>query len=150
MRLIRRRLLVVRRGLQSVKTSGRKCLAFVAGATVLVAIAALCWPEILYRRALPKYRLGITGETLQREIGIRVELRKNGNCLTDDATDFEKRRHFSYDAPVPRDYIELYFNDFHELIGITKRTPLARCSFQERRLHNMFEKPKHLSSREDL
>ncbi len=142
--------IVVRRGFQSVKTSGKKCLALVAGATVLVAIAALCWPEILYRRALPKYRLGITAEALQRELGVRFRLRKNGNYLHDEATDIEKRRHFSYDATVPRDYVELEFNDFHELIAITKRTPLSRCGFRERTLHNVFEKPRALSSGQDI
>lgn len=128
----------------------RKSLALVAGVTVLVATAALCWPEIPYRRALAKYRFGITAEALQREIGIPIVLRKNGNYLPDDAYDFEKRRHCAYEAIVPRDYVELEFNDFHELIGITKRTPLSRCGFPERRLHNMFEEPKILSSGKDI
>jgi len=133
-----------------VNASARKCLALVAGATVLVAMAALCCPEILYRRALRKYRFGITAEALQRKIGVRIQLRKNGNYLADEDNDFVKRRHISYGAPVSRDYVELEFNDFHELIAITKRTPLSRWGFQERRFHNMFEKPRTLSSREDI
>jgi len=132
------------------KTLGKGWWARVAGATVLITIAALCWPELRYRRSLPKYRFGTTAEALEREIGIRIQLRKNGNYLEDEAPDIEKRRHFSYDARVPRDYVELQFNDFHELIAITKRTPLSRWCFQERRLHNMFEKPKVLSSGQDI
>jgi hypothetical protein len=122
----------------------------VAGAILLVAIVALVWPEVCYRGALRKYKFGVTAEALERETGAHIELRKNGNYLSDDDNDFEKRRHFSYDAAVPHDYVELEFNDFHELIATTKRTPLSWCGFQERRFHNMFEKPKALSSVQDI
>jgi len=99
----------------------------------------LFWPEIRYRTALPKYKFGVTAEALEREIGVPIQLRKNGNYLADNDDDLTKRRHFSYDARVPRDFLDLEFNDFHELIGITKRTPLAKCRFRERRLHSMFK-----------
>lgn len=104
---------------------------------VLAAITLLFWPEIRFRLALPKYRFGATAEILERELGIQIRLRKNGNYLTDNENDLTKRRHFSYDSRVPGDFMELEFNDFHELIGITKRTPLARFGFRERKLHRM-------------
>jgi hypothetical protein len=124
-----------------VKTSGRKLLGLAVGATVLATIAALCWPEICYRRALPKYRFGVTAETLEREAGVRIFLHKNGNYLPEGEDDLNRRRHFCYNACVFRDYVELDFNDFHELIAITKRTPLAKLGFHERKLHSMFKVP---------
>ncbi len=77
------------------KTSRRKYLAIGAGVAVLVALGGLFWPEIVFRRALSKYRFGITAEALQREIGIPVTLHKNGNYLADDDSDIEKRHHIS-------------------------------------------------------
>ena len=121
------------------KISGNTWWGVAVGASVLVAAIALCWPEIRYRTALPKYRFGITAETLEREIGIRVDLRKNGNYLPDGMDDLNKRRHFCYDARVPRDFVELDFNDFRELIAVTKRTPLAKLGFRERRLHSTYQ-----------
>lgn len=121
------------------KTCVRKRLALAVGAIVLVAIAALCWPELRYHTALPKYRFGITAEALEREIGVRIELSKNGNYLPEGEDDLNKRRHFCYDARVPRDFVELDFNDFYELIAVTKRTPLAKLGFRERRLHSMYQ-----------
>ena len=120
------------------KTSRRKSLALAATGVVLATIAMLCWPELQYRQALPKYRFGATAETLEREIGTSIRLRKNGNYLPEDENELTKRRHFSYEARVPRDFMELEFNDFHELIGIAKRTPLAKLGFRDRKLHSMF------------
>ena len=121
------------------KTFGRKWLVLGTGAIVLMAIAAVCWPEIRYRTALPKYRFGMTAEALERESGARIERRKNGNYLDDGADDLNKRRHFCYHARVRRDFVELDFNDFHELIAVTKRTPLATLGLAERRLHSVYQ-----------
>jgi hypothetical protein len=99
------------------------------------------WPEIRYNNALRKYKFGATAETLEGEIDIHIELRKNGNFLEDGADDLNRRRHFCYDAYVSRDFVLLDFNDFHELIAITKTTPLAKLGFRDRRLHSMFKLP---------
>ena len=39
--------------------------------------------------------------------------------IPENEDDLNKRRHFCYDARVPRDFVELDLNDFHELIAIT-------------------------------
>jgi hypothetical protein len=84
-----------------VKTSRRKSLALAATGVVLATIAMLCWPELQYRQALPKYRFGATAETLKREIGTSIRLRKNGNYLPEDENELTKRRHFSYEHAYP-------------------------------------------------
>ena len=56
------------------------------------------------RRPLPKYRFGITAEALERESCIRVELRKNGNYLTDDAGDLGA-------ACTPKCFVSLCFRN---------------------------------------
>jgi len=121
--------------------SERKFWVLAVAIAVLVIGAALFWPEFRYRTALPKYKLGMTAEALEREIGVQIDLHKNGNYLPEGEDDLNKRRHFCYDARVARDFVELDFNDFHELIAITKRTPLARLGLRERRLHSMFNMP---------
>jgi hypothetical protein len=108
---------------------------------LLLLAGTLTWPEIRYRRALPNYKFGATAEVIEGEIGIHIALRKNGNYLPDGMDDLTKRRHFCYDAIVSRDYVQLDFNDFHELIAITKTTPLAKLGFRERRRHSMFTLP---------
>jgi hypothetical protein len=121
--------------------SERRFWGLALAVAILVIGAALLWPELRYRIAMPKYKFGMTAEALEREIGVQIELRKNGNYLADDEDDLNKRRHFCYDALVARDFVELEFNDFHELIGITKRTPLAKLGLRERRFHSMFKMP---------
>jgi hypothetical protein len=121
--------------------SERKFWVSGVAVAILVIGVALFWPEFRYRIALPKYKFGMTAEALSREIGVQIDLRKNGNYLPEGEDDLNKRRHFCYDARVARDFVELDFNDFHELIAITKRTPLARLGLQERLLHSMFNGP---------
>src|SRR5437762_14316469 len=103
--------LIVRRAFESVKTFEKKRWAMLGMALLVAATTtAVCWPEIRYRSALPKYRFGITAEALERESGIRIELRKNGNYLPDGMDDLNKRRHCCYDARVPRGFVEIDFN----------------------------------------
>jgi hypothetical protein len=123
------------------KTAIRKWSAAAIVLLIAFLAAAIIWPEIRYKRALPKYKFGSTAEALEGETGIRIELHKNGNYLEDGADDLNKRRHSCYDAYVSRDYVQLDFNDFYELIAITKTTPLAKLGFRDRRLHSMFKLP---------
>jgi hypothetical protein len=88
---------------------------------LLISVATIfVWPEIRFRTALQKYKFGITAATIERETGSHIDLRKIGNYLPDGMDDLNKRRHSCYDAHVTHDFIELDFNDFHELIAITK------------------------------
>jgi hypothetical protein len=71
-------------------------------ATIVIFAAVLpwtiVWPEIKYRTALPKYGIGVSAEQIERRYGIHLELRKNGNFLPDGEDEYQKRRHYSYDA----------------------------------------------------
>ena len=98
---------------------------------IIVIFAALLpwtivWPEIKYRTALPKYGIGVSAEQIERQYGIHLELRKNGNFLPDGEDEYQKRRHYSYDAYVPKDFVYIEFNDFHEILKVTKTTPVAK------------------------
>lgn len=110
-----------------VKVAGNRLLR---GALVLILalilVSPIVWPEMQYRRALPKYKIGASAEQIEREYGIHLELRKNGNYLADNDDDYQKRRHYSYDAYVSKDFVYIDFNDFHEVLTFTKMTPLAR------------------------
>ena len=99
-----------------------------AGLVVLsvLLISPLVGPEIQYRRALPKYRIGASPEEIEREYGIHLELRKNGNYLPDGEDDYQKRRHYCYDAYVTNDFVYIDFNDFHEVLKVTKVTPVSK------------------------
>src|SRR5262249_54556702 len=107
--------------------------------------ANLGWREVCYRKALHKYRFGVTAEVFERETGAHIELRNTLNLgLDDTANDSVKRRHPCYYALLPNDDVHLIFNDFHELIGIRKATPLARWGFfREEKVHPMFAQPLH-------
>jgi hypothetical protein len=69
-----------------VNKSRRALLAIVVIASVFIIIAPIGWPEVRYRMALRKYRFGATAETLERETGARIKLRKNGNYLGETRT----------------------------------------------------------------
>jgi hypothetical protein len=124
-----------------VKSSGKKWSAAVIVLLLAFLAATIIWPEIRYKSALPKYKFGATAKALERETGNRIEVRKNGNYLPDGTDDLNKRRHFCYEASVSGDFVQLDFNDFHELIAITKTTPLAKLGIHERGLHSMFNLP---------
>ncbi len=102
------------------KVAGKKAWI---GAIIVILVALLLstivWPEIQYRRALPKYKIGVTAEQIERDYGIHLELRKNGNYLPEGEDDY------SYDAYIPCDFVSVDFNDFHEILKVSKATPLT-------------------------
>jgi hypothetical protein len=113
--------------LNIVKIAGSRL--FILAVIVILAallISTVVWPEVQYRRALPKYKIGVSAEQIERQYGIHLELRKNGNYLADGEDDYQKRRHYSYDAYVPYDFVYIDFNDFHEVLKVTKTTPIAK------------------------
>ena len=60
-----------------------------------------------------------------------MELRKNGNFLPDgEKTEYQKRRHYSYDAYVPNDFVYIDFNDFHEILKDHKNNTC--CEIQKK------------------
>jgi hypothetical protein len=108
----------------SVKHSPKRTLAIVIAALSISLCAWLIPPELRYRRALQKYKPGITAEAIERDYGVHLDLRPSGNILSDTPTDEQRRRHPAYEAYVERDFVVVAFNADRESIDVTKLTPL--------------------------
>jgi hypothetical protein len=93
---------------------------------VLFACTFAFGPELQFRRARQKYRMGISADAIERNYGTHLELKPSGNILGSEPTEEEKRCHPAYHAFIARDCVAVTFNDNREVIEVRKWTPLIR------------------------
>jgi hypothetical protein len=99
---------------------------------LFVAFLAACGiipPELRYRRALHKYRIGITAEAIERDYGTHLDLQPTGNILPPGFGKEDQRRHPAYETRLPHECIIVIFNDFHEVRYVQRFTPILRIEW---------------------
>lgn len=108
----------------------RKIIWLAIAVVLAVLSVVLLWPEIQYRRALHKYTIGTPADAIERDYGIRLNLRSSGNILPSgrpgEDTEYEKRHHACFVADVPQDFAQIIFNNYREIIVVKRRTPLTK------------------------
>lgn len=107
-----------------VKHSRKKIWFILVAFCLVIVYVSLVRPELAYRQAMQKYRVGITVEAIEHDYGVHLDLRPSGNIFPDTATVEEKSRHAAYEAFVPQEYVVVTFNSNREIVDITKLTPL--------------------------
>jgi hypothetical protein len=97
----------------------------ILAAVLLVGLCAwLVPPEVKYRRALQKYRPGVSVSALEREYGVHIQLEPSGNTLPYPPTEEQRRKHWAFELISRDEYVIVYFNADRKVIDVMKFTPL--------------------------
>lgn len=92
---------------------------------LLVAIA--CYfivPEFQFRSDLRKFRVSATADSIERDYGMHLDLQRSGNILPEPASEDMLRHHPAF--YIRTSCAEVTFNDYREVIGVRRRTPILR------------------------
>lgn len=96
------------------------------GVLLIAGVSYFAVPEFQFRHDLRRFRVGTTADAIERDYGLRLDLQRSGNILPEPVTEDMLQRHPAF--YVRTRCAEVTFNDYKEVIRVSKRTPLETLS----------------------